>query len=75
MTTPYFSIIEIVGTLLIGKPALKAIYLTTYTPNIFEKSFGNKSSTSKAMMVATMVPEKKSIYAGAYFAQSPNFED
>lgn len=62
-------------TLLSGKPALKAIYLTTYNPSIFEGAFGYQSSTSKAMMVATMVPEKDSIYAIAYFADSASFND
>jgi hypothetical protein len=36
---------------------------------------GYTPSTSKAMMVATMVPEKKSIFAVAYFATSENFNE
>ena len=63
------------STVLGGKPAFKAIYLTTYNPSLFENAFGYKSSTSKAMMVATVVPEKKSIFAVAYFAKSNNFDD
>jgi plastocyanin len=55
-------------TLLSGKPAMKAIYLTT-NPGLFG------SSTSKAMMVATMVPEKNSIYAIVYFSNPQNFND
>lgn len=60
-------------TLLGGKPALKAIYLTTTNPGLFGQALGYVSSTSKAMMVATDVPEKKSIVAVAYFADSNNF--
>jgi hypothetical protein len=63
------------STLLSGKPAMKAIYLTTNNPSVFEDAFGYQSSTSKAMMIATMVPEKKSIYAIAYFANSQDFDD
>ena len=62
------------STLLSGKPAFRAVYLTTYNPNLIENAFGYKSSTSKAMFTATIVPEKKSIYAIAYFAQSPDFD-
>ena len=61
-------------TLLDGKPAFKAIYLTTYNPSIFEDAFGYQSSTSKAMFVATLVPEKKSYYALAYFADPSGFD-
>jgi PsbP-like protein len=63
------------STLLSGKPAVKAIYLTTYNPSLFENAFGYKSSTSKAMMISTMVPDKKSIYAIAYFANGDDFND
>jgi hypothetical protein len=62
------------STLLSGKPAFKAIYLTTYNPSVFENAFGYKSSTSKAMFTATMVPEKKSIYAVAYFTNPTDFD-
>ena len=62
-------------TLLDGKPAFKAIYLTTYNPSIFEAPFGYKSSTSKAMFIATLVPEKKSYYALAYFNSPSSFND
>lgn len=62
-------------TLLSDRPAIKVIYLTTYNPSSLERAFGYKSSTSKAMMVATLVPEKKSIYALVYFAMSDNFYD
>lgn len=61
-------------TLLDGKPAFKAIYLTTYNPSIFEDAFGYQSSTSKAMMVATHVPEKKSIFSLIYFADPKDFD-
>lgn len=60
-------------TLLGDRPALKAIYLTTTNPGLFGQALGYISSTSKAMMVATDVPEKKSILAIAYFADSNNF--
>ena len=60
-------------TLLSGKPALKAIYITTSNPGIYGNIFGYQSTTSKAMMVATMVPEKKSIFAIVYYADSSNF--
>jgi hypothetical protein len=62
-------------TLLEGKPAFKAIYLTTYNPNIFENALGYSSSTSKAMFIATLVPEKKSYFAFAYFADPSSFDD
>lgn len=61
-------------TLLDGKPAFKAIYLTTYDASLFENAFGNKSSTSKAMFIATLVPEKKSYFAVACFAHPADFE-
>ena len=61
-------------TLLDGKPAFKAIYLTTYNASLFESAFGNKSSTSKAMFIATLVPEKKSYFAIACFAHPADFD-
>jgi len=54
-------------TLLSGKPAIKVVYLTTN--GLFT------TTTSKAMMFATLVPEKKSIFAVVYFADSSNFND
>jgi len=57
-------------TLLSGKPALKAIYLTTSNPGLF-----GTSTTSKAMMVATLVPEKKSIYAIVYYSNPQDFNN
>jgi hypothetical protein len=63
------------STLLSGKPAFRAIYLTTYNPSVFEDAFGYQSSTSKALFTATLVPEKKSIYAIAYFANSFDFNN
>jgi len=60
-------------TTLDGKPAFKAIYLTTYNPNVFESAMGYSSSTSKAMFIATSVPEKKSFFAFAYFADPSSF--
>lgn len=63
------------STTLSDKPAFRVIYLTTYNPSIIEETYGYKSSTSKAMMVATMVPEKESIYAVVFFAQSANFDN
>ena len=62
-------------TLVDGKPAFRAIYLTTTNPSLFEKSLGYSSSTSKAMIVATLVPEKKSIIALIYFADPKDFDD
>ena len=61
-------------TLLDGKPAFKAIYLTSYNASLFENAFGNKSSTSKAMFIATLVPEKKSYFAVACFAHPADFD-
>jgi PsbP len=61
-------------TLLAGKPAFKAIYLTTYNASLIENAFGNKSSTSKAMFIATLVPEKKSYFAVACFAHPADFD-
>ena len=49
------------STMLSDRPAVRAIYLTTYNASIIEKAYGNKSFTSKEMMVATMVPERDSI--------------
>lgn len=60
-------------TLLDGKPAFKAIYLTTANPNLFENALGFSSSTSKAMFIAALVPEKKSYIALAYFADPSSF--
>jgi hypothetical protein len=60
-------------TLLDGKPAFKAIYLTTYNPSLFENALGYSSSTSKTMFIATLVPEKKSYFAFAYFADPSSF--
>ncbi len=60
-------------TSLSGKPALKAIYITTSNPGLYGNIFGYQSTTSKAMMVATMVPEKKSIFAIVYSGGSSNF--
>jgi len=62
------------STTLSGNPAFRAIYLTTYNPSIIEETYGYKSSTSKGMMTGTLVPEKDSIYAIAYFSDSPNFD-
>ncbi len=62
-------------TLLSERPAFKAIYLTTSNPSLFEGAFGYKSSTSKAMMIATLVPEKNSIYALTYFATPAHFDN
>jgi hypothetical protein len=44
-------------------------------PTLFENALGYKSSISKAMFIGTMVPEKKSIYALAYFANPPDFDN
>ena len=62
-------------TTLGGQPALKAIYLTTYTPSIFESAMGYRSSTSKALMTATLVEPKESIFAIVYFASPNLFSD
>ena len=61
-------------TLLDGKPAFKAIYLTNYNASLFENTFGYKSSTAKAMFIATLVPEKKSYFAVACFAHPAVFD-
>ena len=61
-------------TLLDGKPAFKAIYLTTYNASLFENAFGYKSSILKAMFIATLVPEKKSYFAVACFAHPADFD-
>jgi hypothetical protein len=63
------------STTLSDRPAVRAIYLTTYNSSITEKAYGNKSITSKEMMVATMVPERESIYAIEYFTKPPDFEN
>jgi hypothetical protein len=63
------------STTLSDRPAVRAIYLTTYNSSITEKTYGDKSITSKEMMVATMVPERDSIYAISYFTKPPDFEN
>jgi PsbP len=63
------------STTLSDRPAVRAIYLTTYNSSITEKAYDNKSITSKEMMVATMVPERESIYGIAYFSNSANFDN
>ena len=62
------------STTLSDRPAVRTIYLTNYNASITEKTYDNKSFTSKEMMVATIVPEKKSIYAIACFANPPDFD-
>lgn len=62
-------------TLLSEKPAIKAIYLTNSNPGLLGYALGSSSTTSKAMMIATLVPEKKSIFAIAYFASPNNFNE
>lgn len=63
------------STTLSDRPAVRAIYLTTYNASVIEKTYANKSSTLKEMMLATMVPEKESIYAIAYFAKPNDFDN
>ena len=62
-------------TTLSDKPALRAFYLTSYNANINGKTNANNSVTLKEMIVATMVPEKDSIYAIAYFTKPANFDN
>jgi hypothetical protein len=62
-------------TMLDGKPAFRAVYLYTYKPTLFENEFGYKSSISKGTFIGTLVPEKKSIYALAYLADPPDFDN
>jgi len=54
-------------TLLSGKPAIKAIYLI---PAVM-----GESPILKAMIVATLAPEEKSIYEIAYFSNPQDFDD
>ena len=63
------------STTLSDRPAVMAIYQTNDNASIVEKTHGNNSFTSKEMMIATMVPEKESIYAIAYFSNSANFDN
>lgn len=63
------------STTLSDRPAVKAIYLTNYNESITENTYDNNSLTSKEIMVATMVPERDSIYAIAYFTKPPDFEN
>lgn len=63
------------STTLSDRPAIKAIYLTNENASIVGNTYGNKSFTLKEMMVATMVPERESIYAIAYFSNSANFDN
>ena len=64
-----------ISTTLSDRPAVRAIYLTTYNSSIIEKTYGDKSFISKEMTVATMVPEKESIYAITYFAVPADFDN
>ena len=48
--------------------------LVPYNPSIYEKSQGYSSTTSKAMFIATLVPEKKSYFAVACFAHPADFD-
>ena len=63
------------STTLSDRPAIKAIYLTNENASIVGNTYGNKSFTLKEMMVATMVPERESIYAIAYFTKPNNFDN
>ncbi|MGV8106990.1 MAG: PsbP-related protein [Nitrososphaerota archaeon] len=62
------------STTLSDKPAFKVIYLTTHEPSTIEKTYDYKSFTSKAMMVATIAPERDSIYTLAYFTKPADFD-
>lgn len=62
------------STLLSGKPAFKAVYLTTTTPSILENLKGYEPTTLKALFVATMVPERESIYGIAFFCHPRDFD-
>jgi PsbP len=64
-----------ISTTLSDRPAVRAIYLTTYNSSITEKTYDNKSFTSKELTVATMVPEKESIYAITYLSDPADFDD
>jgi hypothetical protein len=55
-------------TTLGGQPAFKTIYLSTYTPSLYESFKGYTSYTSKALFTASFVEPKKSFFAIAYFA-------
>ena len=63
------------STTLSGRPAVGAIYLTSYNVNATENLYGYKPFTSKEIIVATMVPERQSIYGLAYFTDSTNFDN
>ena len=63
------------STTLSDKPALRALYLTSYNANIIGKINANNSITLKEMIVATMVPERDSIYAIAYFTEPSDFDN
>lgn len=67
-------LLEYNTTDLAGRPAIKAIYLGVSHPDLTGRNLGYLLSTPKAMMVATLVPEKTSIFAIAYFAQISNFD-
>jgi hypothetical protein len=55
-------------TTLGGQPAFKTIYLSTYTPSIYESIQGYTSYTSKALLTASLVEPKKSFFIIVYFA-------
>lgn len=61
------------STMLSDRQVVRAIYLTSFNSSITE--YGNNSSNLKEMIVATMVPERESIYAIAYFTEAPVFDN
>jgi len=63
------------STILSDRQAIRAIYITTFNASMTEKTYGNNSSNLKEMIVATMVPERESIYAIAYFSDSVTFDN
>jgi hypothetical protein len=62
------------STTLSERPALKAIYLTGNNASI-ENTNPNDPVTSKEMTIATMVPEKDSIYSITYSTKPPRFNN
>lgn len=57
-----------------GKPAFKAVYLVTLNTNFAQNLQGMIPEPAKGLYIATMVPEKKSIYATVYLADPLLFD-
>ena len=56
------------STLLNGKSAFKTVYITKTNPSFADNLKGIESQPVKSLLIATMIPEKNSIYSIGYNA-------